>query len=513
MRTGTLVPILALLLTLAILTSGCQFTTGQTDGFQQGAPSTNPSRTETESQPDQQERLDLSLDIEITLDQDQASLGPFYGFLPEFHWSPNGRYLAIFGEKNGYGLWLWDQQTKTGRRLVQLLDRSGQRLTSLSFFGWSKSGDSLLYAVDGVQSEGQLLGQNGVLVQQVNLDGTNKVLAWLPGEGTFIRSQLFNQESGLLILHRGQKLWAVDTNKCGQYKEVKSDLPLWEGLFSIVPSPTGEKVVYPEPDINNHQLIILDTNSGKEVTVGISDEYAFFPVWSPDGEKLAFLSADATKEGYDFQIGEDGPLPPSTKIVVVTKQGRLLTQVVSQHREKIGAPVWAPDSRRLAFLTASVIQRPKEFPKVKWRRLGMVDLQGNLQDLGTVSGDWLTIGGYTPDGDSVLLFIYETGGQVSAVLQGKANKIITLTQNAVDEIPTWWKGRLILPGLTGDNGDYLETQYFLYDLHNQATVLTSGPGWKSGIQVSTKDCMAYTSADNQNYPYPLTVVIKPLPSR
>ena len=205
MRTGTLVPILALLLTLAILTSGCQFTTGQTDGFQQGAPSTNPSRTETESQPDQQERLDLSLDIEITLDQDQASLGPFYGFLPEFHWSPNGRYLAIFGEKNGYGLWLWDQQTKTGRRLVQLLDRSGQRLTSYLFWLEQKR-DSLLYAVDGVQSEAAA-GSKQVLVQQVNLDGTNKVLAWLPGEGTFIRSQLFNQESGLLILHRGQKLW------------------------------------------------------------------------------------------------------------------------------------------------------------------------------------------------------------------------------------------------------------------------------------------------------------------
>ena len=37
-------------------------------------------------------------------------------------------------------------------------------------------------------------------------------------------------------------------------------------------------------------------------------------------------------------------------------------------------PGMGSDSRRLA-LTASVIQRPKEFPKVKWRRLGMVDLQ------------------------------------------------------------------------------------------------------------------------------------------
>ena len=516
-RTDTLV----LFLILTLLVSGCRATQQPEDNHNNTPPSNLPWIETVDSQfhgegSDQEElptlsgqpHMDLSIDITTVPEQKQTRLGPFYGLLPELVWSPSGRYLAIFGEKNGYGLWIWDQQTQTCRRLVQLLDRSGQRLTSLAFFGWNTSGDSLLYAVDGMQSEESLLGENGVLVRQIRLDGRDKILAWLPGAGTFIRSQLFHRESGRLLLHRGQNLWVVDTNN-GRYKQVKSDLPVWDGLFSVTPSPTGAKVVYPEPDLTKHRLVILDMNSGEETAVGDANEYSFYPVWSPDGEKLAFLSARAQGEGYDFQIGEDGPLPPATKITVTNKQGQLLAQLVPPHQEKAGAPVWSHNSNRLAFLTASVGQGTEEFPEIKWRRLLMTNSNNKLQDGGTVSGDWLIIGGCTPDGNSVLLYSYEIGGGVTAIVQGPLGKTTTLAQGAVDEAPVWWDGKLILPHITENNGDHLDTQLYLHDSKGIARVLTSDPGWKSGVQISG-GYMAYTNADNQNYPYPLTVVVEPL---
>ncbi len=70
----------------------------------------------------------------------------------------------------------------------------------------------------------------------------------------------------------------------------------------------------------------------------------------------------------------------------------------------------------------------------------------------------------------------------------------------------------LAPRIVVNNGDYLDTQLYLYDPNKQVTELTSGSGWKSGgakISAGGGD-LAYISADNQNYPYPLTVVIQPL---
>ncbi|NLG85936.1 MAG: hypothetical protein GX489_01750 [Firmicutes bacterium] len=509
---------LILILALAVALAGCS-TTRSADNAQNGMPPIIPSGTEVVqgneldqvlgSELSENSRPELPLNIEVIPKEDQTRLGPFYSLLPELAWSPDGRYLAIFGEKNGYGLWLWDRHTKATRRLVQLLDRSGERLTSLTFFGWSQDGHSLFYAVDGIQSEGQLLGKNGVLVRQLGLDGQERAVAWLPGEGAFIRSWLFNPQNNRLLLHRGQDLWMVDTAQ-RRSKKVKSNLPVWDGLFWVALSPTGEKAVYPEPESDKHRLIIVDINTGRETLVGNVNEYSFYPVWSPNGEKLAFLSASFGGQGYDFQIGEDGPLPPATKILVVTKEGQLLAEHIPQNQEKAGAPVWSADSRQLAFLSAAVSSTKDGFSEVKWRRLLLATSAHELQDWGSVSGDWITIGGFTPDNKAVLLYIYEAGGGVTAVLQGPTKRAATLAQGAVDEQPIWWHGYLILPHLAENSGDYLDTQLYLHDLKHGSRLLTSGPGWKSGVQVSDR-YMAYTSADNQKYPYPLTVVIQPLP--
>lgn len=475
----------------------------------------DPKELETEGDMDDENKLEpaepgpeLPLDLDISIETTKIQLGPFFGPLPELYWSPDGRYLAVFGERNGYGIWLWDQQTKSCRRLVHLLDRSGQRLTSLACFGWDSSGSALIYAVDGIQSGGRHLGQNGVLVRQVDVNGADEVLAWLPGEGLSIHSHLFDREHSLLLIHRGRDLWAVDTvNKC--HKQVKSDLPTWDGLFSVTPSPTGKRVVYPDPDPDHRKLILLDLDNGTETSLGVPGEYPFHPIWSPDGKKLAFLSAKPTRGGYDFLLGEGGPLPPATGIVVVSKAGQPLMAITPPQGGKAGAPVWSPGSDRLAFLTGNVMLGPDGFMEVNWNRLLVTDLKNRVQDLGPVSGDWLIIGGFTPDGSSILVFAYGEKGEVLALLQSESKSLV-LVDDAVDESPIWWQQYLVLPRIASTDDDCLDTQLYLSDFSGDKTRLTGEPGWKSGAQISSQDYLAYVNADNQNYPYPLLVVIQPL---
>lgn len=450
--------------------------------------------------------------VELQKTEEETAIGPFFGILPELAWSPDGRYLAIYGEAEGYGLWLWDRVEGKVRRLLQLIDRSGEGKTAVAFFGWRRDGGALVYAVDGVQPDEPYLGQTGVTVYTVSPDGFTRRIAWLPGGPELVRGQHFNADTGWLLLQRGNDLWRLNV-ETGETRHLKSNLPSWDGFFSITPEPTGEMVVYPEPDPTRHGLILLDMASGKEVRVDTGKEFAFSPVWSPAGKKLAFLSAAPKNEGkdYDFQIGEDGPLPPATRLIVVDSDGKQLASWTAPHGEKVGAPVWSADGERLAFLSAQVTSGPDGFEEVKWQRLLLAGLDGSLVDLGAARGEWLAVAGFTPDGAQVLVYRYVSSGGVTILAYGpNPDQVRMVASEAVDEPLVWWEGRLLSARLAPASSDALATQIYLMSLDGRAVRLSGSSGWKSRFTPSGS-LLAYLSADNQVPPYPITVVVRNLP--
>ena len=78
----------------------------------------------------------------------------------------------------------------------------------------------------------------------------------------------------------------------------------------------------------------LETGEGRQITRGDWDDYG--PVWSPDGEKIAFVSG--RRDDRDFRA--------LTEAYVVDADGGE-AQCWSGGLESVGAIAWSPDSRRL----------------------------------------------------------------------------------------------------------------------------------------------------------------------
>ena len=113
-------------------------------------------------------------------------------------------------------------------------------------------------------------------------------------------------------------------------------------------SPDGRLAVvavsYPDLDVDDYvaQLWLVPTDgsaSARQLTHGWRDTD---PVWSPDGRWLAFLRAEPLPSGGPRRMG-----PPQLWLLPIDGgEARRLTD----HPLGVEAPVWSPDSTRLAYL-------------------------------------------------------------------------------------------------------------------------------------------------------------------
>jgi len=156
------------------------------------------------------------------------------------------------------------------------------------------------------------------------------------------------------------------------------------------PSPDGSQVAYvvtrldKEADEYRSAIWLVSTAGGDPVQLTGGTARDSTPRWSPDGSQIAFLStrpgepapetksdedadaADATSAPPDLDQTTDQPAAkdgkPKPQVWVIRVAGGEARQITRQ-QHGTSSPVWSPDGRMLAFLSAT---DPDDDPERRW---------------------------------------------------------------------------------------------------------------------------------------------------
>ena len=131
--------------------------------------------------------------------------------------------------------------------------------------------------------------------------------------------------------------YVMNTDGSGQRRlTAKPDVffPVW--------SPDGRKVAFASADRprwrGNVDLYVMNADGSGLRRLTRDPASDVVPVWSPDGRKIAFIRSHAPAEGRG---------PPESDVYVINVDGTGERNLTGDGVS--GGPVWSPDGRRIAF--------------------------------------------------------------------------------------------------------------------------------------------------------------------
>jgi WD40 repeat protein len=263
-----------------------------------------------------------------------------------------------------------------------------------------------------------------------------QVIFWDPNTGA--KLQAFSQHTAAVY----GVAWAPDGRQVASGSKDQSVL-LWD-VASAAGAPVGEPppatgeppapVVTGRPPASGAQLAFISTRSGKadlylmnmdgSGVVNLTDNPAreAKPAWSPDGFRLAYLSAGAGKL--------------NSGLYVMNADGTALTTIYQDQR-RVGGFDWAPDGLRLVF---SVLENEGD-GQTPTAAIYVANVDGSgLKHIysSSLRGAAAEVVGWSPDGNW-LAFPGEQGGAVSIFsARPDGSEVTNLTASpSNDFFPSW----------------------------------------------------------------------------
>jgi TolB protein len=228
-------------------------------------------------------------------------------------WAPDGQSLAFVGEAGT--LFVWDATTRQVRSLLS-------QLPGFTMFNWSPDSQALILS----------LNEQIILIEA--LTGATRPIttgdspAFLP-DG---QSIVFTRPTGEFV----EQVFTINLDGTG-LRQV-TNLPEAGNISDLSVDPRGELIAFTSPGASVSIVYIAELATGRiRMTPAGPLGRDLFPVWSPDGESLAYNSTIFTPD-QNFQ----------GMIRVVNRQGQLVNDLtdVACLGERLA---WSPNSQWIAF--------------------------------------------------------------------------------------------------------------------------------------------------------------------
>ncbi|MDJ0832210.1 MAG: Tol-Pal system beta propeller repeat protein TolB [Gammaproteobacteria bacterium] len=216
-------------------------------------------------------------------------------------------------------------------------------------------------------------------------------------------------------------LQVADTDGFNPQTVLESDEPLMSPSWS----PDGQSLAYVSFENKRPEIFIQHLSTAKRSKISGFKGINGAPNWSPDGKRLALvLSKDRSPDIYTMEVA--------------TKRLTRLTR----HRAIDTEPVWTPDGNSIIF-TSDRSGGPQLYE---------ISISGGQPKRLTFEGSYNSAADLSPDGKNIVMVYGDRGRYQIAQLQRESGNLITLTDNTLDESPSFSpNGRMVLYASTQGN--------------------------------------------------------------